>query len=742
MVQGVSRALWASGCVNCRLSVLRIFTTISGIPWHPTQLQRQSSCLKGTFKQQTRLSSGTHQHITTLSKDVAGEETPLSGDGDALGAHETGSEATNSLQSTQLPWYLQVEAPLRPPQTLSERQRIPELPESPPEMLQPLLKHISIDLGLDDLTLLDLRNLDPPPALGANLLMIIGTARSEKHLHVSADRLCRWLRSEYKLRPDADGLLGRNELKLKMKRKNRRAKLLGSRADDADLDDGVRTGWVCVNVGTVESTADKWKVHLEKKNFVGFGRQTEGVKIVVQMLIEEKREELGLERLWNGITKRQLSMEAESAEDSPDAAEKHSDVLQTDPIKSPRISTGVNYSPQVTSFSPMSGQSRGIHTSSRWCFPASEMLSSALTSSAATASPFNQSRYSNFASIDKDVASAVNSGDYSAARRLLIDNNISIPELQNDGWRTYLFDCLRRHMESLPSAEVRKELGQGFTDYNSTPFLSCVYQTISSFPSMLQWEFLVWLHWFARRVGHSGYTSEGLFLLFEQLQFSGVPISNNTYLRILQSTLRPRDDFHGGLNRLPQNADLERAVRVLQDMYVRTGHILTEDLFVTLQECIAIFREAGFDISNATNETYGLPVQKRSALHSRLNALMSTVPIRITRDESRIRLLNVYAKQYDWDAFWQLWRSIAREGNSRSAALYACMFQRVAETNHQKGCINVLRTWMDEMDREEPQVKLEGEVLTAVQACLAVVDIREVEGEWSNLRQRCRDASS
>jgi Ribosomal silencing factor during starvation len=120
-----------------------------------------------------------------------------------------------------------------------------------------MLEYLSVDTGLDDLTLLDLRTLDPPPALGANLLMIIGTARSVKHLNVSADRFCRWLRSNYKLRPYADGLLGRNELKLKLRRKARRAKLAASVGNTmyekgGGADDGITTGWICVNVGQVE----------------------------------------------------------------------------------------------------------------------------------------------------------------------------------------------------------------------------------------------------------------------------------------------------------------------------------------------------------------------------------------------------------------------------------------------------------------------------------------------------------
>ena len=136
--------------------------------------------------------------------------------------------------------------------------------------------------------------------------MIIGTARSEKHLHVSADRLCRWLRTNYKLRPDADGLLGRNELKLRLKRKAKKQRLVGMSPNSADdADDGVRTGWVCVNVGEVEGGELPAEGQKEEKKFIGFGKRSEGTKIVVQMLVEEKRQELELERLWGGIAKRQ-----------------------------------------------------------------------------------------------------------------------------------------------------------------------------------------------------------------------------------------------------------------------------------------------------------------------------------------------------------------------------------------------------------------------------------------------------
>lgn len=218
-------------------------------------------------------------------------------------------ETEETSEQESIPWYLQVQQQsqserVNPTNPLADRQTIPDLPAHPPDLLGPLLNHISRDLGLDDLTLLDLRSLDPPPALGGNLLMILGTARSEKHLHVSADKLCRWLRTSYKLRPYADGLLGRNELKLKMRRKAKRSRLLSAvgakPTGETEIDDGIRTGWVCVNVGRVEGGELPEQVEKVQRaeGVVGFGARTEGCSVVVQMLTEEKREELDLEKLW------------------------------------------------------------------------------------------------------------------------------------------------------------------------------------------------------------------------------------------------------------------------------------------------------------------------------------------------------------------------------------------------------------------------------------------------------------
>lgn len=211
----------------------------------------------------------------------------------------------NSSAST--PWYLEIGTPELLSKPLLERQRIPELPSDPPPLLNAILEHISLDLGLDDLTIFDLREIDPPPALGANLLMVLGTARSEKHLHVSAERFCRWLKTTYKLKPYADGLLGRGELKLKMRRKARRARLLSNvgSSETGNVDDGIRTGWICVNVGTIDDGREQTDSFLGQQGYVGFGSEAGGAKVVIQMLTEQKREELDLESLWGNLVKRQ-----------------------------------------------------------------------------------------------------------------------------------------------------------------------------------------------------------------------------------------------------------------------------------------------------------------------------------------------------------------------------------------------------------------------------------------------------
>lgn len=87
----------------------------------------------------------------------------------------------------------------------------------------------------------------------------------------------------------------------------KRAKALSrvGSAEVGDRDDGLRTGWICVNVGTVEDGEDAAQPDSSIEGYVGFGTGSGGVKIVIQMLTGEKREELDLEKLWRQALARQ-----------------------------------------------------------------------------------------------------------------------------------------------------------------------------------------------------------------------------------------------------------------------------------------------------------------------------------------------------------------------------------------------------------------------------------------------------
>lgn len=151
------------------------------------------------------------------------------------------------------------------------------------------------------------------------------------------------------MRPFADGLLGRNELKLKLRRRNRRMKLaqsvgnttaFGGEDGTSGYDSGITTGWICCNLGAVDaavmpeersdeamiegvddgqrqdriehtllSQKDQERIledeEAEYKNpnnddfkYRGFGSVSNAPRIVVQMFTEEKRLEMDLEGLW------------------------------------------------------------------------------------------------------------------------------------------------------------------------------------------------------------------------------------------------------------------------------------------------------------------------------------------------------------------------------------------------------------------------------------------------------------
>jgi len=736
----IGGALRATACASCRLTLLRRFTSIAGLSIQPLSFS-QRLC--------PPISQSRARYSTQIAQEEndenESEEEVSEGIANENNANVDKPQSNNtSAEISTLPWYLQVQAPQRALQPLSERQKIPDLPESPPPILAPLLQQVSVDLGIDDLSLLDLRKLDPPPALGANLLMIIGTARSEKHLHVSADRLCRWLRSTYKLRPDADGLLGRNELKLKLRRKSRRAKLMGSAVDE-NGDDGVRTGWVCVDIGVVEGPEMSTETTSKPKSFVGFGRQTDGVRVVVQMLTEEKREEIDLERLWGGILRRSIEAKTITLDNEVGNVESPSEPTPaTEGQGKPQLSSGPSPVFNQT-------QTRGFHTSARRLLVEVEARSP-LENSIIDAPCASKPKRINAIELQKLFAVPEPSRSTTIKEFLQASMPNGAWDVSRD-WRPVVLDQLLSDLENMSNTDAKAAIGDSARDLSSTPFLACFHQSLTNFPSKTEGEARMRFYSFAAELSHKGYTWEDTLSEFRKLELFGTEISTNLYKRILHSVLRQTETFGNGSpnhGRLIQNA-----MYVLQAMHADGHDVLIEDILVELQKSMAYSPQyqKNFDLAFTNDSTFGLSSIPINGLQRRLHALLMAVPLPCFTEESRLGLLELYSRQHFWLEFWDIWRMAPNRGQPQSPRMYAFMFNEVAKTNNLKGCMTVLRTWVPEMAAEDYIVssgdpgqsqQYEQNVEKAIQACLKVAEPSVEEdaantnanGEWVDMWRR------
>ncbi|PBP25621.1 hypothetical protein BUE80_DR003514 [Diplocarpon rosae] len=722
-----SRALRATACASCRLSILRSFYSLSGQSNRAPLAYIRSLRYMQPYQHSRSLSQVVHESQTTSGgKRNIGNEVPEQEN--VAGENELSPQAEVEVQESDVPWYLQVESPLKAPKQLSQRQRLPDLPISAPPILQPLMQQISMDLGIDNLSLLDLRGLDPPPAFGANLLMLLGTARSEKHLHVSADRLCRWLRSNYKLRPDAVGLLGRNEMKLKLKRKAKRAKLMGS-ANDEDKDDGVRTGWVCVDVGAVKGGEEEVETPRDE-NFVGFGRRTNEVRIVVQMLTEEKREEIDLEGLWSGILKRSIQAKLETDGVGTEIPSSLSDKpISPNALGPPRKGLAANLG---------QSQIREMHTFVR-----------SISRVEAPISPDEQQRNDTKAT-EESLLQYVRSGKYNMVTNALDQVARDRKPLPQDKWKLLILKELRVRLEGLSREHAAEELGCHDSS-EMTDFFTCFDRALSSFPSEFEADVRIWLACFARDLGHKGYSHTRLFTLFEELEGCGVKISAASYLRLLKGILRPdsgKANYHG-----PSLAAAEMSSVIMQTMHDQGIDIINEDILVSLQEIIAPESSGSaprYSLSADSGETFELPSLTMSPMQHRLHTLIMSVELPFFRDVSRVRLMDLYARNGHWKQFFEIFRMAPKQGQPQSAILYAFMFGSVAQTCDQKACMAVLRTWIPDLEAEKPAIELDGEVGKAIQACLRIsvpsieqdaIRSPDAKGEWLSLWRRITSSS-
>ncbi|KAL7800184.1 hypothetical protein V8C37DRAFT_364379 [Trichoderma ceciliae] len=283
----------ALGCCGCRNA---IFRAVSSRP--PPGIGRSASRGLRQLPSSTVRRFPQGQQFSTAAQKDAGAKSENE-------QQRNEEDAVDTDEPTDTPWFLEVQPPKHAP--LQHIASLPKVPEDAPHLLEPMMKYIYEDMGLDDVSLLDLRDIDPPAALGPNLVMVFGTARSERHLHISAGRFVRWLRRNHQVGARADGLIGPGELKTKLRRLRKKAKMLGTNTTILPgADNGISTGWVCVNFTVHDHGVQESSNYDGSGRFSGFGAPPRGTTVVVQCMTESRRNELDLETLWRGILRRNL----------------------------------------------------------------------------------------------------------------------------------------------------------------------------------------------------------------------------------------------------------------------------------------------------------------------------------------------------------------------------------------------------------------------------------------------------
>ncbi|KAL8294687.1 hypothetical protein RB597_007712 [Gaeumannomyces tritici] len=626
--------------------------------------------------EQDGLSERANEEWSEDSEPSESKATPVDGvEVDAPTTEADAAAPAPTSTSSSTPWYLDVEPP-RHPTLVPHQAPLPATPEDSPSLTEPLIKFVGEELGLDDLNLLDLRSLDPPPALGPKLIMLFGTARSERHLHVSADRLVRWLR-KHGATAHADGLLGRNELKIKMRRRARRAKLVGDSSFDRG-DDGISTGWICVNLGTLgwnlDPTAETTLVD-DQGRPSGFGQPISGTTIVVQMLTEAKREDLGLERLWGGVLKK--------SNRDREAIEPHDNTgALTGALKSPE-KPRKRRPGQFPDFDPAQPRSYSTAVRVRDSMPLEELFKT-------------------------DRAAFSHELSYSPQRKLELMNKI------------------RAFADEAPVRDAQY----------AAKLSSLVNIAVSGLPPADTWSFRSFITSHTMQIRA---VSDDAFAEMRQLvseaQMVGIPIARDDALRILRSIfatpeIKSKDGDDGPAPTfLHERAEL--AAELLQTMHERGMPVLANDVITSLQSGLA--GPVAHDRTKPRTDNTLVDGQQQEgptpatprALRDGLEDLRALSGLPCPPEAEIQALMGARSAAGDFAGFWEAWRLPGRHGAPRSPDLYWWLFRHTADLGRPDVALEALRTAVPQALAEAPEpVRFTGTLGGAVWDCMAVLDPR------------------
>ncbi|KAI1095831.1 hypothetical protein F5B19DRAFT_269549 [Rostrohypoxylon terebratum] len=644
----------SAGCSHCHFAVLKLFTS-------PASVNALSTVRARPLQSRARLIPAvpirSFSSQSPQSEPLDGSETTQKGEG-SDGADSQGHDiATEGSSLTSIPWYLQVEPPrhvasIKPPP-------LPEVPTGSPEIVGALLKHLSEKSGFNDLSLLDLRGLSRPAALGPNLFMLFGTARSERHLHVSAAHLQRWLRFNYKVNARADGLLGPNERKTKLRRRARRAKLLGGPQDDAD--DGMSTGWICVNLGTLNFGNHEDPVYTSDGRFSGFGVPQTGYTVVVQLMTEPQRAQMGLEALWEKALSK--SIDASSKLEAEAEAEA-GDVNNIHPLEEAASSS----SRRLAAYRPGKFNDTLYKEQKR-------------TYSTRQVAAHDASRYEPLFALDSREA---------------LEHALQVDVRQ----KYRILDLLIYRLSEMSVADQRKALG--ISQEGVSPFIRLSESACQSLHPHKTWWFRLAVLATACRssIGHPFELLDNVESLIEEMTLYGIEATRDQYLQLLTCIY----SSSGGHDQ--QHTLAEQVLRMMQQ---RGEPTIAHDVIVTVIETMCRYHQ-----QPVWDDYYRLIKRLEDAL-SHLNLPCMDEPL-------LMRLMTSFYQIQHWTGFWTAWRMRPTYSLPRSATMYTHFYQLMASSGSWSTCALGIRRTFQGLLAENPSVLPNKQVIESLMNCIRIAD--------------------
>lgn len=527
----------AAGCSACRSTFMRRIVSPQALVT-TTTLSVHRPTISSSLLLPRSFSTGRLRPYSTQNAPRDEDEEPEDpdewGESDLKAELQRPKKAEDAAGNEDAPWYLQEEPP-RHPTLVPELQPLPDIPQNTPAILGELVKCLAEDMGLDDLNLMDLRSLDPPAALGPSLIMLFGTARSERHLHISAGRLKSWLRKKG-FNAHADGLIGRKDFKIALRRRQRKAKLLGTTPSPAES--GLTTRWICMNLGTIEyQSTEEMPLESENGTMSGFGvRQTGGTTIVVQMFTESKRQEMELETLWSRILARRSNQVL--VEDDLEYAE-------------------ANAHPNEVSIFTEGGSPKVIAKPSQRRF---------FSTSCRRLSPPDESNQVTNPSTPTPASSSV---------------DILLDPVKDLAARVAELEQMQAAFSglSLPaSVEALSPLESGLQSHWIEQWNAAIKQLAPE----QNWRFRVWLVATGRKLAIKAYTLRLLHDLVQEMELLGIICERGQYLELLSAVYVDQPESNTALAE-----QSELALTILNTMFERGEPIIATDVFISLLESLA-----------------------------------------------------------------------------------------------------------------------------------------------------------